>query len=390
MRILWVATKPPVPSTDGGRLAAHTTIAALAAAGHEVTVVAPVAPAARAAAAEAAGRVGLRVELVTASPLPWPVAALRSLRDGVPVTIARHATAAVAARVTALVEETRFDVVHAEQLHALAACEPARRREIPVVLRAQNVESDLWRTAGGLRALEGRRLARFEGAAVRAGAATIALTTEDAARLDALAGGSGRVRRVAVPLDASGWTSGPPLPGAPAVVLPGSGSWTPNDDAAAWFVHAVWPRVCARLPGARLHRFGAAPDAADSDAVTLHPAPAESAELFPAGALVVVPLRRAIGVRMRILEAWARGIPIVATAAAATGLDPGAADALVLADEPDAVADALAALAHDADARARLVAAGRAFLRAHHDPAAVAAALGRVYADAAKSTRART
>ena len=130
--------------------------------------------------------------------------------------------------------------------------------------------------------------------------------------------------------------------------------------------------------------------AAGGDAVTVHPAPADAAVLFPANALVVLSLRRAIGVRMRILEAWARGVPVVATSAAAAGLDPGAADALVVADGPDALADALAALARDADARARLVAAGRAFLCMHHDPPTVAAALGRVYADVAKSTRART
>ena len=45
MRILWVATKSPVPPFDGGRLVALTTIRALAAAGHELTIVAPVDPA---------------------------------------------------------------------------------------------------------------------------------------------------------------------------------------------------------------------------------------------------------------------------------------------------------------------------------------------------------
>lgn len=390
MRILWVATKPPLPSTDGGRLVARTTIAALAAAGHEPTIVAPVAPAARAAAARAATDAGLAVDLVEAAPQAWSVAALRALRDRTPVTIARHAHAALRRRVGELLATERFDVVHAEQIHALAACTAARARDVPVVLRAQNVESDLWRTSGGLRALEGRRLARFEGAAVRGVDATIALTMHDAERLTALAGGTAHVQRIAAPLDAVGRSAGPPLPGAPALVLPASAGWTPNDEATAWFVRALWPEVRRRLPDARLHRFGEARHGGPrGDGVAFHPAPADSATLFPANALVVIPLRHAVGVRMRILEGWARGVPIVATPAAAAGLDRGTEDALALGATPDALVDAIVRLAGDAGERARLVAAGRAALRAHHDPAAIAVRLGRVYAEAVRRAAAR-
>ncbi len=42
--------------------------------------------------------------------------------------------------------------------------------------------------------------------------------------------------------------------------------------------------------------------------------------LFPEGAILVVPLRIASGVRMKILEAWARGVPVVATQEAVAGL----------------------------------------------------------------------
>ena len=45
MRILWVATKSPWPPVDGGRLLLWETLGALAAAGHDVTLVAPAPPA---------------------------------------------------------------------------------------------------------------------------------------------------------------------------------------------------------------------------------------------------------------------------------------------------------------------------------------------------------
>src|SRR4030095_13432302 len=103
-------------------------------------------------------------------------------------------------------------------------------------------------------------------------------------------------------------------------VLLGSGGWMPNQEGSLWFVREVWPEGRQALPGAVLHVFGDAlpPTAAD---VTRHAAPADSREAFAPGAVMVVPVTFGSGVRMKILEAWARGLPVVATPAAAEGLE---------------------------------------------------------------------
>jgi hypothetical protein len=389
MRILWVATKSPVPCFDGGRLVALTTIRAVAAAGHELTIVAPVDPAVVPDTQAACDAAALPVEIVPAVPAPWTRAALRAARRQLPLTIARHALATVRARVDTLLATLDFDVVHAEQLQALAACEPATARGIPIVLRAHNVESDLWRARGGAWSWEAGRLARFEGAAVRQSAATIALTARDADRLGTLAGDGTRVQRLAAPFPADGLSLGRWQRGAPAIVLPASTGWPPNDEAVDWFTRAVWPGVGARLPHAHLHVFGARA-AQLAEKITLHAAPTDSADLFPTDAIVVVPLRTAIGVRMRILEAWARGAPVVATPEAVAGLDAGAERAVAIANTPAEITVAIARLASDAAERERLVVAGRAVLRAHHDPTTIAAALTASYERAASAARART
>lgn len=396
MRILWVATKPPAPPVDGGRLVALGTLRALGAAGHAVTVVAPVASGAVDDARRAAAAVDVVLEAVEASPRSWTAAAVAALVRGLPATIVRHDYPALAARVDALLAARAFDVVHAEQLQAFTACAPARRRGIPVVLRAQNVESEVWahRAADGvafrfqaarLARLEARRLARFEGRAVRAAAATVALTARDADRLRALARGGARVMHVPAPFVAT-LPAGEPLPGAPAVVAPASAGWAPNDDARTWLVDAIWPAVAAALPGARLHLFGAPPAAATVASVTHHPAPADSRAMFPANAIALVALRAPAGVRMRILEAWARGLPVVATTAAVAGLD-GGADAVVAADHPAGIAAAIGALAANPARSAALVAVGAVVLRERHDPTRIATALGEVYATAAGRAR---
>ncbi len=111
--------------------------------------------------------------LIPAPPLPPFAALLRS--GGAPLSIARHSLPAVRQEVERQLRSERFDLVHAEQLQALPQAEPAFTLGVPVVLRAQNVESDLWRAAAertqGVRGIllrrEARRLAAWEGNAVR-------------------------------------------------------------------------------------------------------------------------------------------------------------------------------------------------------------------------------
>ncbi|MDX1999943.1 MAG: glycosyltransferase [Thermoanaerobaculia bacterium] len=379
MRILWIGTKSPWPPIDGGRLASSLTLAALAAEGAELLVVAPASTGSEGVPA------GLGWVPVDTRPTPWLRAAARAWGNGGSATLERHRLPAVAREVARQITDFRPQVVHVEQLHALAQAAPAAARGWPVVLRAQNVESDLWRGAaglcGGLRArwlaAEAQRLAVAEGRAVQQVTTTVALTDEDAARLRALAGpASARVETVPVP-HPSELPAASAVAGSPAVVLVGSGGWMPNRAGAEWFFDRVWPRVVAGNAAARLHVFG------ESSRVpvqaTLRPPPADSREAFPAGAILVVPLAVASGVRMKILEAWARGLAVVATPAAAAGLGAVAGRELLVASDPEEFAAAVLLLGAEPERGRELVAAGRQLLRMRHEPARIARRLLAIY-----------
>jgi hypothetical protein len=386
MRILWVGTKPPWPPIDGGRLVAATTLQALAEAGHDLTLVAPFDPSRDDAARAADGlREWCEPVLVESRPRPLAGTALASVARRQPLSVVRHTLDAVRERVAQLLGARAFDVVHAEQPQALAQCRDAFDRGLPVVLRAQNVETDLWAASavgrpilGVLARLEAARMARFEGEAVRRTAATVALTSRDADRLRALSGAPEKVRHVAAPFPSVLPAADSPLPGAPAVVLVGSGGWLPNQQGAAWFVRAVWPQVSRALPAASLHVFGEA-GAAGAARVVPHPALAESRQAFAPGAVMVVPLTFGSGVRMKILEAWARGVPVVATPAAAEGLDAEAGRELLLARGPEDFVAALRLLTLDSRLAPGLVARGRELLAARHAPARIASELTGLY-----------
>jgi len=419
VHVLVVATKAPWPPIDGGRLLLLRTLEGLAATGVRATLVAPVDPRRHAVeAVTAALAPWCEPQLVPARPAGAASTLLCSAGQRQPLTISRHTLPAVRRRVEGLLAARRFDLVHAEQLQALPqALAPARSRHRPVVLRAQNVESALWAAAPGRPlALEARRLAAWEGRAVAAVDATAALTARDVAALRRLAAAAGspaaRVVEVPAPFAAELPPGPPGLSGDPAVAVLGSRGWRPNEDAVAWFAGDVWPVVRGALPDARLHVFGVAPGAAaggragtarspasaagaagaadpaaGAPGITWHGSPADSAAAFASGSIHAVPLRIGSGVRMKVLEAWARGVPVVATPEGAAGLDAADGVELLVARDAGAFAAAFRRLREEPGLAAALAVAGRAALGRRHDPAAVARRLLELYAEVVAGAR---
>ena len=106
-------------------------------------------------------------------------------------------------------------------------------------------------------------------------------------------------------------------------------------------------------------------------------------------AMVVLPCRVAAngdrdGMPTVILEAMARGLPVVSTnvVGISEAVKPGLTGLLVPPDNPAALAAAINELLQDADMRIRLGAAGRALVRSHYDPGRSAALLLDVFAGA--------
>ena len=384
LRLLWIATKTPWPPVDGGRLLLSETLAALAAAGAKITLVAPVRQGER-AAATAALSAWCRPELVESRPRSRAGAAIRSLATGRAWSVVRHDSSALRAAVGEEIVRRRPDVVVAEQLQAFASSAPAGRAGIARLLRAQNVESDLWRQLatrmrGAGRALvarEARRLGRAERRALEDADATVALSSDDALHFAALEADTRRSPRIEVlppPFPGELPSGTAHLAGRPALALFGSGGWEPNRRAERRFLSAVWPEVRRELPEARLHRFGAAAGApGEHDGVVAHRSPGDSRDAFDPAAPLLLPLDLASGVRMRILEAWARGTPVLASAPAASGLRFTPGEELLLATSAEEWTREIRELARRPDLASRLAAAGRARLALDHDPARFAA-----------------
>jgi polysaccharide biosynthesis protein PslH len=249
----------------------------------------------------------------------------------------------------------------------------------------QNVESDLWRQVSASAwyrrpmSVEAGRLRRAEIEAAGRCAAVVAISQCDAKRIASQSAHRGRrVETVSPPFPAV-LPAAPRVAGEPSLALSGSGGWWPNQDGARWFIERIWHKLQRAFPEALLHVYGRPPVIASQ--MQVHPAPVDSVDAFPEGAICVVPLHVASGVRMRILEAWARGLPVVATSVAARGLAVESGRELIVADDAQSFILALQRIQNETGFREHLIENGRAYLVRHHSIADTAGKLVNIYAE---------
>jgi glycosyltransferase involved in cell wall biosynthesis len=201
-------------------------------------------------------------------------------------------------------------------------------------------------------------------------------------------------RVVAVPhvLPMDQWTQAPAsaglaraVTGVNAVSYVGWYGYAPNEAAALVLANEIMPRVRAlggprklvligRDPTARMRRL-----ALNSDVTITGEVPDVIAPMRDAG-LLAVPLQSGGGVRVKILEAAAAGVPVVSTHFGIEGLGLDSGEAVLIADEWDGFAKAIVRVAADADLRSEMTTRALALLMEAHSPASLAAVLGKALA----------
>lgn len=100
---------------------------------------------------------------------------------------------------------------------------------------------------------------------------------------------------------------------------------------------------------------------------------------FERATLMAVPVRAGSGMRVRILEALARGIPIVTTTTGVEGIDAVDGKHLLVADTPSEFAAAIVRLLKDSTLRASLIQNGRRLAEEKYDWQVVLPRLESVY-----------
>jgi glycosyltransferase involved in cell wall biosynthesis len=201
-----------------------------------------------------------------------------------------------------------------------------------------------------------RRLRRYEAQVCRRADLVVAVSQDDADALRAIAPG---VDPLVMPNglhieEYAEFEARVPL-AQPAFVFTGTMDFRPNVDGVLWFARQVWPRVREALPGASFTIVGRHPhdrltSLHDEPGIAITGSVPDTRPYIRAATVYVVPLQVGGGTRLKLLESSAMGKAVVSTTLGAEGFDQ-ADRAMLLADSPDAFADACIDLARHPQAR---------------------------------------
>lgn len=169
-------------------------------------------------------------------------------------------------------------------------------------------------------------------------------------------------------LDPSAYT--PAQLGEPVAGLIGTGAWPPTRMAMARLLERVWPLVRAQHPDARLLVAGRGLGFLHSrelgPGVELVGEVESARDFLQRLSVLIFPLERGSGMKVKVLEAMASGVPAVTTAAGAEGIDRN--EGVVVAEADDQLAAAATRLLGDAGERRERGAAGRAAFDRFYSP----------------------
>lgn len=132
-----------------------------------------------------------------------------------------------------------------------------------------------------------------------------------------------------------------------AITHLGTMFWPPNVEGVLWFAGEVLPQVLEEVPGARFVIVGKDPPRevqalegrirnVQVTGYVTDPGP-----YLAETAVFIVPLRAAGGMRVKILDAWCWGVPVVSTSVGAEGIEVREGRNILIADTPRALARAV-------------------------------------------------
>lgn len=320
---------------------------------------------------------------------------LESFATGNSFLLRRDESATMRAEVQKLLREQNIDAVHVDQLNMI--------RFVPVewtgkiILDEHNavwqVVERLWQGTRNpfMRWLLGRevRLLRIlEGKACRRATVVLAVSEQDRQALHEVAGQAVPIEVVPITVDVARFASvraaRDPQPNT--IFTIGTMFWPPNSEGVQWWLRAGYAKLQALCSPVTYDIVGAKPPialqrlASSQTGVRLHGYVADVEHFWIHATMLLVPLLSGGGVRVKILEAMAMGVPVVSTTVGCEGLAVHDGEHLLLADTPEALATACSRLLHEPDLATQLAKNALHLVRQQYDTSTALQRLDTIYA----------
>jgi glycosyltransferase involved in cell wall biosynthesis len=383
MRLLFLTETIPFPLDSGGRIKTYHTLRALSRE-HDVHC--------HAFVREETQRqfhrdlAGHCASLTLHSRPPSRLRELRALvssyTTGKPFLVVRHFDGDVLERLRTACSRQAFDAVYCDHLSMF---EYGTKLGLPMVLDAHNVEFEIVRrharTLGFsplrlLAEVEWRMLRRYERMAYPQCQLIYSVSEIDAQSIRLLGRGFAPVAVVPISVKAADVERLAPLPSAPELLFVGGLHWPPNADAMIFFIKEIFPEIVRAVPHVHLTVVGRsfesiADRVGHPERVTFAGHVRDIEPYFSRCRVMVVPLRSGSGMRVKILDALARGVPTVTTSVGCEGIDVEPGKHLLVADTPSSFAAAVVRVLGEEDLAQSMSKVGRLLVMERYDEAVV-------------------
>lgn len=319
---------------------------------------------------------------------------IESLAAGDSFLLRRDYRARMQAMVHQLLEAERIDVLHVDQLNMMRFVPPDWKGT--VILDEHNA---VWQVFERLRkgernplkrwflGREARIIRKLEGKACRRAQVVLAVSEQDKQALQVITGNSIPIKVVPITVDAEQFTSimegRDPQPNQLLTI--GTMFWLPNSEGVSWWLCEGYEQLRAICPDVTYDIVGARPPRAlqmlakHYEGVKLHGYVADVVPFWTSTSALAVPILSGGGVRVKILEAMAMGVPVISTTIGCEGLDVRNGEHLLVADTPESFAYACARVLRDKELALRLAQNARQLILQRYDAKVALRSLDEIY-----------
>lgn len=406
MHILFLTQILPYPPTSGPKVKTWHVLRYLSQRGHRITLASFVRPE-ELPYVDAVREVCSAVHLVPIhrSRVRDSLYFLRSLISGRPFLVERDDLSGMRSAVNQIVSSEHVDVIHADQLTMTQFGFPLDIPDSKKPVLVFDAHNAVWTITARMKenapfylkpplSLETARIKHYEGKIVSDFAATFAVTEPDRlALLEAVKSARSNGHNPAdpisvIPIAVDTHQIQPVARAADSlnILTMGTLYYPPNADGIRWFVQEVFPLVRKQKQNATLTIVGKNPP---RDFLKLAESPdsgvivtgfvEELDPYFAKSRLMVIPVRAGGGMRVRILEAFARGMPVVTTTVGLEGIQAQPGSDVLVADSPTDFARSVIDLLQDEALQEKLSVNGRKLVEHKYDWQVVLGAIDETY-----------
>ena len=276
-----------------------------------------------------------------------PLVFLSGIARGLSLRSARFFVPSYNRFVENILRKNRYDAIQVEELPLISSL-GSLSLNYPVIYSSHNVESQLSyiifkRRNFILRFLsetERRRTLSEEKRALAVARACLAVSEKDKELLKGISS-EGTTPIYVLPNCASDRFK-PSFQGfnGRGVLSVGCFGWYPNEEGIIWFIEEALPRLRKKMPSLEITVAGSEISRSlvwklKQSGIRIYPDAPDILPFFQNARVLIVPLRIGGGTRIKIIEAWAAGLPVVSTSIGADGLSCRPGVDIMVADDPD-------------------------------------------------------